>query len=175
VSPGLIYHYFANKEAIFSELIKQSMQSDPTLFQSIVQSGDTPSQRLERLITTILKTRYDYIIQFGIAAQAAKEHSGSGNRLEIMQRMLQNLQHRDAEAKDLHELMMRRFQTIRDIIMQLIIEGQREGEFAQDAPSKLTLMIFTCIQSLTSLALNQPEEYEKHYPYTDIIMRMLKP
>jgi len=37
------------------------------------------------------------------------------------------------------------------------------------------LMIFSCIQSLTNLALSQPEEYEKHYPYTDIIMRMLKP
>jgi len=175
VSPGLIYHYFSNKEAIFSELIRQTMQTDPNLFQKIIQSGDSPAQRLETLISTILQTRYRFIEQLGIAAQAAKETSPSGNNAEIMRRMFRNLKDGDAAAKDLQEMMERRFQIIHDIILQLIIEGQKEGEFVQDAPSKLALMLFTCIQGLTTLALNRPDEYEMHYPYTEIIMRMLRP
>lgn len=175
VSPGLIYHYFSNKEAIFQELIGQTMQSDPSLFQNIAQSGDTAKQRLESLLSTILKTRHDYINQIGITTQVAKPYPTSGNNVEMMQRMLQKLQYKDSDTTDLQELMLKRFQSIYDIILQLIIEGQKEGEFAQDSPSKLALMIFTCIQGLTNLALSQPDEYEQNYPYADIMMRMLKP
>ena len=70
---------------------------------------------------------------------------------------------------------MKRFQSIHDVIVQLIIEGQKGGEFAQDDPSKLALMIFTCVESLTRLALERPDDFKKYYPYTEIIMRMLKP
>mgnify|MGYP002621024363 CR=1 FL=1 len=49
------------------------------------------------------------------------------------------------------------------------------GEIARDAPEKLALMIFQCIQGLSTLALENPEEYDKHYPYTAVIMRMVKP
>jgi len=72
-------------------------------------------------------------------------------------------------------LLMKRFQTVRDTMMELITEGQKRGEIVRDAPEKLALMIFQCIQGLSTLALENPEEYDKHYPYTAVIMRMLKP
>ncbi|MFC6551290.1 TetR/AcrR family transcriptional regulator [Cohnella cellulosilytica] len=173
VSPGLIYHYFANKEAIFCELLGQTIQSDLDIFQQLMQSGDTAAQRLETLISSMLKFRQDQIKRFGITVQAAKETSSSGNELEIMRRIFKNLKSDDGNAKDLHELMMKRMQTIHEIVLQLIVEGQKNGEFALDPPPKLALMIFQSIQGLTTLALDKPEEYEQHYPYTDIIMRML--
>ncbi|GGD62107.1 TetR/AcrR family transcriptional regulator [Paenibacillus nasutitermitis] len=173
VSPGLIYHYFANKEAIFCELLGQTIQSDLDIFQQLMQSGDTAAQRLEVLISSMLKFRQDQIKRFGITVQAAKETSSSGNELEIMQRIFKNLKSDDSKAKDLQELMMKRMQTIHEIVLQLIVEGQKNGEFAPDPPHKLALMIFQSIQGLTTLALDKPEEYEQHYPYTDIIMRML--
>ncbi|MBW8348466.1 TetR/AcrR family transcriptional regulator [Bacillus sp. IITD106] len=175
VSQGLIYHYFANKEAVICELLSQTMQSDLDVFQRVMQSGDTATKRLEILISSMLKSRQEQINQFGITVQAAKKNSPSNNELEIMRRIFKNLNNNDSDAKDLHELMMKRFQSIHDIILQLIVEGQEREEFAKDAPSKLALMIFQCIQSMTTLALDQPDEYEKHYPYTEIIMRMLKP
>jgi len=173
VSPGLIYHYFVNKEAIFCELLGQTIQSDLDIFQQLMQSGDTAAQRLEMLISSMLKFRQDQIKQFGITVQAAKETSSSGNELEIMRRIFKNLKNNDSKAKDLQELMMKRVQTVHEIVLQLIVEGQKNGEFASDPPPKLALMIFQSIQGLTTLALDKPEEYEQHYPYTDIIMRML--
>gem|GEM_PF-2829588 len=138
-----------------------------------MQSGDTAAQRLEMLISSMLKFRQDQIKQFGITVQAAKETSSSGNELEIMRRIFKNLKNNDSKAKDLQELMMKRVQTVHEIVLQLIVEGQKNGEFASDPPPKLALMIFQSIQGLTTLALDKPEEYEQHYPYTDIIMRML--
>lgn len=175
VSQGLIYHYFRNKEAIFHELMDQTMQSNPFVFQKIFQSEGTPGQRLETLISKILKYRRDSIENFGISVQLAKENPPSGNNFEIMRKMLQNLPRDDSKANDLREFMMKRFQSLFDGITQLIIEGQKCGEFASDDPSKLAMMIITCIESLTRLALDQPDQFKKYYPYTEMIMRMLKP
>lgn len=173
VSQGLIYHYFANKEAVICELLKQTMQSDSELFQRVMQSGDTPAQRLEALVSSMLQPRDGQIHLFGIAVQASKGHSSSGNSLAIMRRIFSNLKMDDSDAKDLRELMLKRLQSVRDVMIQLIIEGQKSGQFAPDAPDKLAMMIFQSIRGLTSLALENPAEYDKYYPYTDIIMRMV--
>ena len=175
VSQGLIYHYFANKEAVICELLQQTLHSDADLSQRIMQAGDTPAQRLEALITSMLQSRHRQVNPLEIAAQAAKGNAMSGNSLEIMRRIFANLKEDESDAKDLRELLLKRFQSIHDMMIQLIIEGQKRGEFAQDDPDKLAMMIFQCIQGLSKLALEHPEEYDKHYPYTDIIMRMVMP
>lgn len=175
VSQGLIYHYFANKEAVVCELLKQTLQADADLPGRIMQAGDTPTQRLEALIAGMLQPRRRQANPLEIAAQAAKGAAATGNNLEMMRRIFSNLKEDSADAADLRELLMNRFQTVRDTMIELIIEGQKRGEIARDAPDKLALMIFQCIQGLSTLALENPEEYDKHYPYTDVIMRMLKP
>ncbi|WP_276352063.1 TetR/AcrR family transcriptional regulator [Cohnella caldifontis] len=175
VSPGLIYHYFPNKEAIIREMTATVAQSDPNDFRRRWISGDTPSQKLEALISKMLKARREMIDHFGITAQLAKEGSPSGSKAEMMRRMVQNLQNAASDGKDLQEMMRNRYRKMHDMVAQLIAEGQKTGEFAPDPPDKLAFMVFSCIQSLTTLALNQPEDYRKHYPYTEIIMRMLKP
>jgi len=175
VSQGLIYHYFANKEAVICELLEHTMQSEADVFQQTMQSDEPPSRRLEALITSMLQTRHQQANPFGIAAQAAKGTPTSGNNLEIMRRIFANLKDGDSEVNDLRELMLKRVQSVHDVMVKLIAEGQKNGEFAQEPPAKLALMIFQCIQGLATLALERPEEYERHYPYTGIIMRMLKP
>jgi len=127
------------------------------------------------LISGLLKSRSDLIKKFAITSQMMREHSPSGNNLEIMHRMFHSLRNSAPDAKNLRELMMKRFDSLHEIVMKLIAEGQNTGEFAQDDPSKLSFMIIACIQSLTTLAINQPEEYKKYYPYTEIIMRMVRP
>ncbi|AGA56965.1 transcriptional regulator [Thermobacillus composti KWC4] len=175
VSPGLIYHYFPNKEAIVCELLKQTLQTDADLSQRIMQAGDTPTQRLEALINSMLQPRHRQASPLEIAAQAARGAAATGNNLEMMRRIFSNLKEDSTDAADLRELLMKRFQTVRDTMMALITEGQKRGEIVRDAPEKLALMIFQCIQGLSTLALENPEEYDKHYPYTDVIMRMVKP
>lgn len=175
VSQGLIYHYFPNKKSIFYELMSQTLKADPFVFQQIRQSEGSPSQRLETIISRILKARRENIETFGITAQLAKGNLPSGNKLEIMRKMFQNLTNDDSEARDLRELMVKRFQSLLDVIVQLIMEGQKSGEFAEDDPVKLATMILRCMESLTRFALEQPDQFKKYYPYTEMIMRMLRP
>jgi Transcriptional regulator len=175
VSQGLIYHYFTNKEAVVCELLKQTLQADADLSERIAQAGDTPTQRLEALVTGMLHPRRRQANPLEIAVQAAKGAAATGNNLEMMSRIFSNLKEDSADAADLRELLMKRFRTVRDTMIELIIEGQKRGEIVRDAPEKLALMIFQCIQGLSTLALENPEEYDKHYPYTDVIMRMVKP
>lgn len=175
ISQGLLYHYFANKEAVIGELMRTTLRSDPDAFQKILESEGTPTERLETIISLILKSRNELINTFGITSQMARENNPSGNNQEMMHRMFHSLRDGQTDAKSLHDMMMKRFQSLHDIIVRLIEEGQKSGEFAKDDPSKLALMIVANIQSLTMLATRSPDEYKKHFPYTEIIMRMLKP
>lgn len=175
VSQGLIYHYFPNKKAIFYELMGQTLKSDPFLFQQILQSEGSPTERMETIISKILKARRENIEAFGITAQLVKDNPPEGNNIEMMRKMFRNLASDDSKTKDLREFMVKRFQSLLDTIEQLIIEGQKSGEFAHDDPSKLANMILRCMESLTRFALEQPDQFKKYYPYTEVIMRMLKP
>lgn len=62
------------------------------------------------------------------------------------------------DATVLRELLLKRFQAVRDTKIELIVEGQKRGEIVRDAPDKLALMIFQCIQGLSTLALENPEK-----------------
>src|SRR5258708_24544991 len=42
ISLGLAYRYFADKEAIFSELVKQTVPDDSAEFQKLVEMPETP-------------------------------------------------------------------------------------------------------------------------------------
>src|SRR5436309_15247227 len=57
ISLGLAYRYFADKEAIFSELVKQTVPDDSAGFQQLVQIDAPPGERLAALISSILATR----------------------------------------------------------------------------------------------------------------------
>ena len=57
MSLGLAYRYFADKEAIFSELVKQTVPDDSAGFQQLVQMPGTPGERLATLISSIVGAR----------------------------------------------------------------------------------------------------------------------
>src|SRR5919205_3742109 len=54
ISLGLAYRYFADKEAIFAELVKQTVPDDSTEFQKLVEMSGTPGERLAALISNIV-------------------------------------------------------------------------------------------------------------------------
>lgn len=176
VSQGLAYRYFANKEAIYNELMSQVLKSQSVKFQKFLKVEGTPTQRMESLITALLQSRRDSIVNFQVAVQVANTKVQSENDLETMREIFQNPNQNsgDPDAKNLRELMATRLQEMRDAIEKLIKEGQETGEFAKDDPAKLTLMVLSIIQNLSGFAMHNPEEFKKYYPYTDVIMRMLK-
>lgn len=57
ISLGLAYRYFADKEAIFSELVKQTIPADPAGFQRLLEMPGTPGKRLAVLISSIVAAR----------------------------------------------------------------------------------------------------------------------
>src|ERR1700720_2545566 len=57
ISLGLAYRYFADKEAIFSALVKQLVPAGSADIQQLVQMPGTPGERLATLISSIIVAR----------------------------------------------------------------------------------------------------------------------
>src|SRR5512135_2887414 len=56
VSQGLTYRYFANKEALIRELVKQTVQARLALLQRILELPGTPWERLELMLSKALES-----------------------------------------------------------------------------------------------------------------------
>ena len=57
VSPGLAYHYFPSKEAIFLALVRQSIRSADELTAIVQRIPGTPRGRLKRMVAGMLERR----------------------------------------------------------------------------------------------------------------------
>ena len=154
VSQGLAYRYFASKEALFHVLVEQSVQSGIAGIQRIPQMPGTPRERLGFLVSA--------------AWEGRREHP------EIYQLMYQVLDDK-ATSDDIRELIGRQGQTYQDVLRQLIVEGQATGEVAEGDPDQLVIVFLACLDGLSRLALRDPERVTKHFPETEIILRMLRP
>ncbi|GHO85698.1 TetR/AcrR family transcriptional regulator [Dictyobacter formicarum] len=157
VSQGLAYRYFANKEALFQALIEQVMQSTHTLMQRVVEMPGTPGERLDFLLSRIVKGRHKHL-----------------ELVEFVQ-LLSQMQSSEEIPDHLREIVVRQGQPLRDMVRQLIIEGQATGEVAGDDPDQLMTHIFACLDGIFRLALRDPERFHKHVPDARIILRLLKP
>jgi AcrR family transcriptional regulator len=154
VSQGLAYRYFASKEALFHELVEQSVQSGIAGIQRIPQMPGTPGERLSFLVS--------------MAWEGRREHP------EIYQLLYQVLG-AEATSDDIRELIGRQGQTYQDVLRQLIVEGQATGEIAEGDPDQLVIVFLACLDGLSRRALRDPEWVKKHFPETEIILRLFKP
>ncbi len=154
VSQGLAYRYFANKEAIFHELVEQAVQSGIAGIQRIPQMPGTPGERLDLLVS--------------MAWEGRREHP------EYYQLLYQVLDD-EATSSDIRELIGRQGQTYQEVLRQLIVEGQATGEVAGGDPDQLMIVILASLDGLSRLALREPERVKKHFPDAGIILRIFKP
>jgi AcrR family transcriptional regulator len=154
VSQGLAYRYFASKEAIFHELVEQSVQSGIARIQRILQMQGTPGERLDFLIS--------------MAWEGRRENP------EIYQLLYQVLDD-EATSSAIRELIGRQGQAYQDVMRQLIVEGQVTGEVAEGDPDQLVIVVLACLDGLTRLALRDPERVKGNFPDNRIILRIFKP
>ena len=154
VSQGLAYRYFASKEAIFHELVEQSVQSGIARIQRILQMQGTPGERLDFLIS--------------MAWEGRRENP------EIYQLLYQVLDD-EATSSAIRELIGRQGQAYQDVMRQLIVEGQATGEVAEGDPDQLVIVVLACLDGLTRLALRDPERVKGNFPDNRIILRVFKP
>ena len=153
VSHGLAYRYFANKEAIFSELVIQALQAPSASMQRILEMPGTPGERLTSLVSGLVESRH-YPESYQLLDQVLNSQT---------------------PPLDLREAVHRRGQELQAVLRQLIIEGQETGEVAVGDPDQLVRAIFACLEGLTRWATYDPQHYHEHFPDASIFLRMLKP
>ena len=154
VSQGLAYRYFANKEAIFHALFEQIVQTSLAGMPRILEMPGTPGERLDFLISS--------------AWEGRREHP------EFYQLMYQVLSD-EATPDNLRELIGRQGQAYRDVMRQLIVEGQAAGEVAEGDPDQMVIVVLACLDGLSRLVLWDSEQVKKHFPDAGLLLRMLKP
>ncbi len=156
ISMGLAYRYFADKEAIFSALVKQTIPADSTGFQRLLEMPGTPGERLAVLISSIV---------------AARGHREPIEAHQLLNHALQA----GAMPDDMRELLGRRYQMLLDTMRQLIVEGQATGEVAPGDPDQLVAVVSACLDGLTRWAVRDPEQFRTYVPDAEIVLRLFKP
>ncbi len=152
---GLAYRYFADKEAIFSALVKQTIPADSLSFQRLLEMPETPGKRLSLLISNILGAR------------------GQQEPLEAHQ-MLNHALDADAMPEELREFLSKRYQLLLATMRQLIVEGQATGEVAPGDPDQLVAVVSACLDGLTRWALRDPEQFRAYVPDAQIVLRLFQ-
>jgi AcrR family transcriptional regulator len=152
VSYGLAYHYFANKEEIFTKLVESALKSSIGLMQRARQQPGTAWDRLHWLSTEIIQ--------------------GAQRRPEAFMVVLQALTN-DTVPQEAREIAWQESQVSQDTLKQLIQEGQAAGQVVAGDPDQLVTAFSWC---LTGLALDQ--SFLNHptpaLPSADHILRILK-
>lgn len=156
ISLGLAYRYWASKEAILSELVKQTVPDVSAGLQKLMELPGMPGERLATLISGIVGAR------------------GQRESLEVHQLLLQALA-ADALPEELRELLGKRYQMLLATMRQLIVEGQATGEVAPGDPDQLVAVVSACLDGLTRWALRDPEQFRTSVPDARIVLRLFQP
>lgn len=170
ISQGLAYRYFESKHEISMEIMRQLSMGDLFGISKAQASSQTPAQKLELVISEILQG----VTKFEITIQTAFEHDAAERPWDFFHKTYHHMKDGTEEEQEIANQLKQQFISLRRYIRELIVEGQNSGEFLSDDPDKLTIMVFTSIKGLTSLAIRHPEQFAAFYPYSDIILRMLK-
>ena len=154
VSPGLAYHYFPSKEAIFLALVRQSIRPTDELLAIVQRIPGTPRDRLKRIVIAMLERRRKdpEFYQFFYQAMTS-----------------------DSLPVDLRERIKQQGLSMREIIRGLVVEGQAAGEVANDDPDKLVSALLACVDGLSRMLQLSSNNVEKQMPDAGIILRMLGP
>lgn len=152
VSYGLTYHYFANKEAIFTTLLTYALQGALQLMQHARAQPGTPWDRLSWLISQISE-----------GAQGEPEFE-----MLILQALTSH-----AVPQEMRQMVLQESQSSHEALKQLIIEGQAAGEVVAGDPDLLTTSFEWCIQGMV-FGISYWGYEAKRLPDVESILRLLK-
>ena len=152
ISYGLAYHYFANKEEIFTRLVESALKSSTELLQYARQQPGTPWDRLHWLVTQIL--------------------DGAQQEPEAFMVILQAFTN-DTVPQEAREIARQQSDVSHTILIQLIQEGQAAGQVVAGDPDQLVTVFSWC---LTGLALDMSflDQPASPLPNADNVLRILK-
>jgi AcrR family transcriptional regulator len=160
VSYGLAYHYFKDKEEIFTKLVEEALSSAIALMQYAREIPGTPWERLHWLTTRMLE--------------------GAQRQPEAYMVVMQAFAN-DAIPQEAREIAWKSSEVSLETIKLLIIDGQAAGQVIAGDPDHLTGVFGWCIQgvALGMGFLNRQSSTISKFPVTslpnaDDILRLLK-
>ena len=153
ISYGLAYHYFTNKETIFSTLVERDLQGAMMLIRHAQQLPGTPLERIHTMVTLMLDGMRRNPEDFLVVQQAMTN---------------------DAIPAKIREITLQRSLESIEAFKQLIIEGQMAGQITAGNPDRLAIVFSSCIQGLAvwTSFLNSATET---FPVADDVLRLLRP
>ena len=135
MSEGLLFHYFASKEAMFSAVVEEALQAAGNPAQAVLQQPGSPLEKLRWLLHLYLPGMWSKPAYYLVILQALNS---------------------ETTPEALRERVLEQSARTLSIYQQLIVEGQTTGEVAQGDPALLTLAFGACIQGLGSGVLHWP-------------------
>lgn len=154
ISHGLAYRYFANKTALFSELVLQDLEGPTEWFEAFAEASGPAIEKIRRMIGGLMASR--------------REHP---ERYQLLNQVLND----ESSPADLREWVAERGRVMRDVLRNLIADGQTAGEVASGEPDQLVRAIFAELEGLSLRPSGNLEAFQADYPNVEIILRMLKP
>ncbi len=183
VSYGLVYRYFANKEALLVELVEKVMSDSLKALEGALEMPGTPGERLRSLLTQILNgvrehPEFILLVQQMLGEEASQDHPREPGQEpgQAVRFAFQHALRNEAAHDHLRKLAQEQSRTYRTVLKQLIVEGQKTGEIGLDDPDQLVGAVTACVAGLSQSATWQaPEQFQKSFPDVAIILRMLFP
>ncbi|HEY6540565.1 MAG TPA: TetR/AcrR family transcriptional regulator [Ktedonobacteraceae bacterium] len=152
VSYGLAYHYFANKEAIFTALLQRTLKGALDLMQYARVQPGTPWERLRWLTAEMLRgardePEYEMVVLQALTSSAVPEET----RKMVL-----------GESRSVHEA-----------LKLLIIDGQVSGEVVAEDPELLATAWEWCIQGMV-FDMSYQGYASARLPGVEVVLRLLK-
>ena len=151
LSHGLVYHYFASKEEIFTTIVKRALEGSALVVQYAKMQPGTPLDKLRWMTQMIL----DSI-------------NGEGAYLFLIMTQAFTSDAVPAEVKEL--LSGEAASAAMQNLIPIIQDGQRTGDIAKDDPEKLAVLYFSMIQGL---AINRVHQQDFAMPDAEMVLRIL--
>ena len=149
ISQGLLYRYFKSKDDVFSELLERAVQGAVQRAQAVNGLPGTPWEKLLWLTEQFLNGMSQEPMYHQIFSQAL---ALPGRTREIIKQL----------------------GTLRDVLYQLVIEGQASGQIAKHDPDQEVLLYLCCLYGLAAGAAISSREVRSHFPSAENILQMFK-
>jgi AcrR family transcriptional regulator len=150
ISQGLLYRYFADKDAVFITLLERAINGVTGYTQTAMRKTGSSLEKFRWLTEKILEGMAEEPVYFQLFAQA----------IALPGRVKKTL---------------RKLEKAMEMLRDLIIEGQKIGEIARRDPDQMLLLYLSCLYGLAAGKSTDISWIDEHFPTSEAVLQVLKP